>query len=188
VLGLGNKWLGGDMNYAGGGFKVNLLKKELESIKDDVIVLFTDAYDVVLGAEKDEFLRRFKAFGADVVFGAEKFCWPKEELKSKYPEIPLDDLDEDDPDKTADRTTTTKGQYRFLNSGGFIGLAGVLRQMVNAKEIADQDDDQLFYTEIFLDEDMRKRFNIKLDYKAQIFQNLNGAMGNNTVLARSALF
>ena len=32
VLGMGEKWLGGDMNYPGGGFKVNLLKKELEEM------------------------------------------------------------------------------------------------------------------------------------------------------------
>ena len=29
---MGEKWLGGDMNYPGGGFKVNLLKKELEEM------------------------------------------------------------------------------------------------------------------------------------------------------------
>jgi hypothetical protein len=47
VLGLGEKWEGGDVrSRAGGGHKINLLKKELLEHKDDPdkIVLFTDRY------------------------------------------------------------------------------------------------------------------------------------------------
>ena len=49
--------------------------------------------------------------------------------------------------------------------------------MVNHKELDNKDDDQLFYTEIFLDKDLRKKWNIKLDHKSEIFQNLNGGIG-----------
>lgn len=46
VLGKGKEWTGGDMNYAGGGQKINLLKEKLsELIKSqnkDQIILFTD--------------------------------------------------------------------------------------------------------------------------------------------------
>lgn len=46
VLGLGEPWLGGDniKTSAGGGYKVNLLKKALENYGDDdqKIVIFTD--------------------------------------------------------------------------------------------------------------------------------------------------
>lgn len=44
ALGLNEKWRGGDMNSAGGGYKVNLLKKAIKDYKDDKdrIVLFTD--------------------------------------------------------------------------------------------------------------------------------------------------
>lgn len=41
--------------------------------------------------------------------------------------------------------------------------------------IADTDDDQLYYTKIFLNEDLRKKFNMKLDTTSTLFQNLNGA-------------
>jgi len=47
VLGLGEKWEGGDVrNRAGGGQKINLLKKELLRHKDDAnkIIMFTDRY------------------------------------------------------------------------------------------------------------------------------------------------
>ena len=43
---MGQEWLGGDMNYVGGGQKVNFLKDELEVHKDktDLIVMFVDRY------------------------------------------------------------------------------------------------------------------------------------------------
>jgi hypothetical protein len=47
VLGLGEKWEGGDVhNHAGGGHKINLFKKELLKHKDntDKIIVFTDRY------------------------------------------------------------------------------------------------------------------------------------------------
>ena len=66
---------------------------------------------------------------------------------------------------------------RFLNSGGFIGYASTLFDIVNQTKINNLDDDQLFYTEIYLNESLRKHLNIKLDHKSVLFQNLNGASG-----------
>lgn len=45
VLGFGKEWLGGDINhYAGGGWKVNLLRQELQAYRNDKerIIIFTD--------------------------------------------------------------------------------------------------------------------------------------------------
>merc|ERR1719479_582657 len=64
---------------------------------------------------------------------------------------------------------------RFLNSGSFIGLAKDIHAIVTHHEIKDDDDDQLYYTNIYLDEEMRTKHQIKLDHKSKIFQNLNGA-------------
>ena len=36
------------------------------------------------------------------------------------------------------------------------------------------EDDQLFYTKLFLDPEVKKKYDIKLDTRAEIFQNLNG--------------
>ena len=47
---------------------------------------------------------------------------------------------------------------RFLNSGLFIGYAREVVQMLKIavqKGIADNDDDQLFYTQLYLDNDKR---------------------------------
>merc|ERR1712106_1219258 len=78
TLGMGQVWQGGDMNYPGGGWKVNLLKEEMEKLKDkkDTLVMFTDSYDVIIAARKDAIIDQYVKFGANIVFGAENFCWP----------------------------------------------------------------------------------------------------------------
>ena len=48
---------------------------------------------------------------------------------------------------------------------------------MQVKEVKDTDDDQLYYTQIFLDPELRAKFKIQLDTKSVIFQNLNGATG-----------
>lgn len=67
---------------------------------------------------------------------------------------------------------------RFLNSGLFMGYAPELYHILNSGEIANDDDDQLFYTKVFLDEKKRQELNIKLDHRSEIFQNLNGAVSD----------
>jgi len=163
ALGMGQQWKGGDMNYPGGGWKVNLLKQEMkkrtETAADEDLVMFTDSYDVVIAANKDAIIAQYEKFEADVVFGAENFCWPDASLKDKYPEV-------------------EKGM-RFLNSGGFIGPAKMIAEMLEAGgDIKDLDDDQLFYTKIYLDQALREKFKMILDNKAELFQNLNGEQEN----------
>jgi len=161
TLGMGQVWQGGDMNYPGGGWKVNLLKEEMEKLKDkkDTLVMFTDSYDVIIAARKDAIIDQYVKFGANIVFGAENFCWPDVGLKTKYPEL--------------------KVGMRFLNSGGFIGPASILYQMlIDGGEIKNTDDDQLFYTKIYLDEELKSKYKMKLDHKAELFQNLNGEQDN----------
>ena len=76
TLGMGQEWQGGDMNYPGGGWKVNLLKREMEKRKDDHenLVMFTDSYDVVISAGKEAIIAQYEDFSASIVFGAENFC------------------------------------------------------------------------------------------------------------------
>lgn len=160
VLGMGEQWGGGDMKRPGGGYKINLLKRELEKYKSDSnkIIMFTDAYDVVILARPERILQQFRNLDARIVFSAEGFCWPDESLASKYP-------------------TVARGK-RFLNSGGFIGYAPELYQLVTAADVQDSDDDQLYYTRLYLDTEVRKRLSIKLDHRSTIFQNLNGALAD----------
>lgn len=156
TLGLGKPWLGGDMKRLGGGYKINLLRSALKPYKsdDDRIVLFTDSYDVLFLASLEKIVAKFETFEASILFGSESFCWPEPELKSKYPAL-------------EGRGT------RFLNSGLFMGYASKVYQMLK-DPVKDTDDDQLYYTKVYVDKQLREELNIKLDHTAALFQNMNG--------------
>ncbi|XP_037810669.1 LOW QUALITY PROTEIN: procollagen-lysine,2-oxoglutarate 5-dioxygenase [Lucilia sericata] len=156
-LGMYKKWKGGDMEGPGGGFKVNLLREALKPLKDekDTIILFTDSYDVLFTTGLPEILQKFKESNAKLLFSAEKYCWPDESLANKYPAV--------EPNASP-----------YLNSGAFIGYAPQVWALLEA-EIADTDDDQLYYTKVFLNEELRKKLDMKLDTTSILFQNLNGA-------------
>ncbi|KAM7376795.1 hypothetical protein PAMA_013531 [Pampus argenteus] len=159
VLGLGEDWKGGDVaRTVGGGQKVRWLKKELlkHSDKKDMVIMFVDSYDVIFASGPEELLLKFSRLGHRVIFSAEGFCWPDQRLASKYPEV--------------------HSGKRYLNSGGFIGFAPDLSAIVQQWKYKDNDDDQLFYTKIYLDKTQRTKFNMTLDHRSRIFQNLNGAV------------
>lgn len=157
---MGEPWRGGDMNQLGGGYKINLLRNALESMKDndEQLIMFTDSYDVVFMSELNDILTKFKNTGARILFSAERFCWPEPELHNAYP-------------------TVGDGQVRFLNSGMFIGYANDVYEIIDEKRLKDTDDDQMYYTRVYLDETVRTKHKIKLDHKSKVFQNLNGATG-----------
>lgn len=144
------------MKRLGGGYKINLLREALKPYKadDDRVVLFTDSYDVLFLATLEKIVEKFKTFQASVLFGSEGYCWPDTELKSKYPAL-------------EGRGT------RFLNSGLIIGYASKVYQMLKTP-LKDTDDDQLYYTKVYVNKQLREELNIKLDHTAALFQNLNG--------------
>lgn len=57
-----------------------------------------------------------------------------------------------------------------------LGYLPELAEIVNHKTINDKDDDQLYYTKVYLDKNLRESLKISLDHNAEIFQNLNGAL------------
>uniref|UniRef100_A0A8C5FQT3 Fe2OG dioxygenase domain-containing protein n=1 Tax=Gadus morhua TaxID=8049 RepID=A0A8C5FQT3_GADMO len=159
VLGLGEEWKGGDVaNTVGGGQKVRWLKKELLKHGDQrhLVILFVDSYDVIFASGPEELLRRFRRYGHRVIFSAEGFCWPDQRLASKYPPVHVG--------------------KKYLNSGGFMGYAPDISSIVQQWRNKDSDDDQLFYTKIYLDQTLRSKYNMTLDHRSRIFQNLNGAI------------
>ncbi|XP_053860889.1 multifunctional procollagen lysine hydroxylase and glycosyltransferase LH3 [Malaclemys terrapin pileata] len=159
TLGLGEEWRGGDVaRTVGGGQKVRWLKEEMakHAEHEELVIMFVDSYDVLLAGGPVELLRKFLAFDSRVVFSAEGFCWPEWGLAERYPPV-----------------STGK---RFLNSGGFIGFAPAIHGVVQLWKYQDDDDDQLFYTRIYLDPGLREKFGLALDHKSKIFQNLNGAI------------
>ncbi|TNN88343.1 Procollagen-lysine,2-oxoglutarate 5-dioxygenase 2 [Liparis tanakae] len=159
VLGMGETWKGGDVGRSiGGGQKVRLLKEAMEALADqeDLVVLSVDSYDLIFSGGPEEILRKFQQANHKVLFAAEGLIWPDKRLAEKYP--------------------TIRSGKRYLNSGGIIGYAPYINRVVSQWNLHDNDDDQLFYTKMYLDPLQRQTLNMTLDHKCQIFQNLNGAV------------
>ena len=134
-----------DMTGLGGGIKVNLLRKALEDEDPNTLVMFLDGYDTFINTDAKTLQERFLGFNCDVVFSAERDCWPDTNLASEYP--PSDTI------------------FKYLNSGTFIGRAGAIKNLIQ-EEIQNSDDDQRYYTKKFLS----GRHDIKLDTECYIFQ------------------
>jgi len=156
VNGIPLKTLGMGEIWKGFGHKLLLVREELERHKDasDRIILFVDAYDVLINDGVEQILQRFQKFDARVVFSAEANCWPDEDLKNKYPPI-------------------AEGK-RFLNSGMYIGYAPELYHMITSSPLNETVDDQRFFTKIYLDDHQRGQLKFKLDHFSDIFQNMDG--------------
>lgn len=158
VVGMGEEWVGGDLkNSAGGGQKVNMLRRDLKKYKDeeDLVIMFSDSYDVVLAADSTAILEKFQQMNSRLVFSAENSLWPDKTLDAKYPKVP--------------------GGKHYLCSGGIIGYAKEFWLAITHHDITHQDDDQLYYTHVFLNETSRRELNATLDYTSKIFHNFNFA-------------
>ncbi|XP_076090333.1 procollagen-lysine,2-oxoglutarate 5-dioxygenase 2-like [Mytilus galloprovincialis] len=141
--------------YTEGGYKVNVLKENLEeyTMKENLVILITDSPDSVILDSSKEILKRFKRFDARIVFATDNSCWPKNQIKSQYPSVGTFD-------------------NRYLSAGAFIGYAKDIFNMVNHRTINDMESDQLYYSEIFVNNELRSKWNIKLDRKTSFFQNM----------------
>jgi GR25 family glycosyltransferase involved in LPS biosynthesis len=144
-LGTNVEWKGTDMSGPGGGMKINLLKEYIKTLPDHDVVLFTDAFDVFYADNLQSIVRRYLGFNTRALFSAESECYPDKSLAEKYPQ--------------------SETPYRFLNSGTFISEVGELKRILN-DEIADDGDDQLYYTKRFIS----GNHDMKLDYEGYIFR------------------
>ena len=148
VLGMGMQWKGGNMAAGpGGGQKVLLFQEYLEEEhEEDSIILFTDSYDVTIN---DHVLRACGAFTAakcDVLFAAERTCWPDKNRESEYP--------------------PSAAEHKYLNSGGICGKVRSLR-VLTSRTINADDDDQRYYTDAYLSPPAE--LSIKVDHECSLF-------------------
>jgi hypothetical protein len=116
-------------------------------LKQDDIVLFTDAYDVVYCGNHKEIIEKYMGFNKPIIFGCEKHCNPDPKRASEY--------------------KFTDTEFPYLNSGMYIGRVWALRKCILEYKYNDKDDDQRFWTSRFFENpDL-----IGLDYKNDLFLN-----------------
>jgi len=121
------------------GVKINALRRYVFDVaRSDEVVLFVDAFDVMVFANSSEIMRRFEDLERrtkrSIVFNAEGYCYPEfDDICNKnYPEAPFP-------------------QWKHLNSGLFIGRVSAMREML--KDPVDDimaGGDQTFYQRYFL--------------------------------------
>ena len=152
VLGFGDKWDGWKKQaLTGGGKKILYLKDYFDTHVLPEYIVFTDCYDVVVVSDADEVMRKYKQhFDGKLVFGAEVYCWPDEDMATKYP-------------------NTSSSKFKYLNSGLFMGPSKLIHKYLT-NTIASSDDDQRYFTNMFL----AHPDDIVLDYDGILFQNLAG--------------
>lgn len=92
--------------------KDELIKNFLNELDEEEIVLFTDGYDTLMLAGEEEILEKFRAAKTSLLFSAEADCFPDTSIKHLYP-------------------PATDGPYQFLNSGGYIGKAGMIKKVLS---------------------------------------------------------
>ena len=115
-----------------GNFSIKLVK-ELEYVSNkspDDIVLFTDAWDVVCLGDCSSLYEKFLTFNKDLVFGAEKICSPDQDKKDLY--------------------KIKNVPFPYLNSGFFIGKAGVIKNYLD-KYNGEKINDQKWWTATYLE-------------------------------------
>ena len=103
------------------GFKLTAALEYLQTLEDDELVMFVDAFDVVLTNNATQLLLAFHALNSSLVFSAEKGCWPYLDGRAHgdglclryYPDKPVDTL------------------YRFVNTGSWMGYVWAARRLLN---------------------------------------------------------
>jgi hypothetical protein len=98
--------------------KETMVKAWLDTgdIDMDSVVLFTDAYDVLIVEHGSAVLEKFYATGADLIFAAESNFFPTEP---------------DGRDAAKAQFDTSESTWRYLNGRGWIGYAWAVKQMVD---------------------------------------------------------
>jgi hypothetical protein len=127
------------------------------SLPPNDLILFTDAFDVMFTDSPAHIQSKFEAGHYDILFSAECGCWPhimeadKEACFAHYPVSPT--------------------PYRYLNSGTWIGKAGLAALML--KEVmreAGRDFGNANDQKLVADMYIAGRHGIKLDFYNTIFQ------------------
>jgi len=145
--------------------KEQMVKAWLDTgdIELDSVVLFTDAYDVLIVEHGSTILEKFHATGADLIFAAEP---------NFFPTVP------DGRDAVKAQFDSCDSIWRYLNGGGWIGYAWAAKQMVD--HISDwvasknydpswHNNDQPFLQEYFLNNRDSKTCRVMLDTKPDFF-------------------
>jgi len=160
---------GGKINYIikrkweGYYTKIVEISNIINSLNDKDLILFIDAYDVIINSNRleKEILEKFKSYNCDILLGAELNCFPKI-LKSKMDKIY--------------NNSNNNSNNKYINSGGYIGYVKDIKKIFAWKsnneiiKLCEIGGDQAYFMKYYIEN--YNKVNIKLDTKSLIFQNM----------------
>jgi hypothetical protein len=151
--------------------KITTMKRVICDVPDNNdIICFIDAYDVLVFSDETEIVEKFLSFNCNLVISSELNCYP-EKYKKQYDEI-IYKPNDDETDKPIQKVST---QFKYVNSGGYIGYKHAIYDLLYWKEeeemriICQEGGDQNYVTEYFLEH--MKDSKCCLDMKQRIFQS-----------------
>ena len=162
VLGMGNNDLTPENKGVNWGVKLEyfrLFVQDPNRNPSDILV-FTDAYDVLLNGSLDDLVAKYKDMKCDIIFGAEANCHPYPMITDIYPPPPAN------------------APYPYLNSGMFMGTVEAIARIYAMFDYTLATDDQGYWTRVYLSQYVEKssftegNSVITLDFRASIFQNM----------------
>ena len=155
--------------------KITETNNLLSKMNDQDLVLFIDAYDVIVNSFYDEILTKFYEYGCDILLSSELNCFP-DIYKEK-----LDNINENN-----------ETNYRYINSGGYIGYVKDIKKIFKWKDqneilkICEKGSDQAYFIEFFLEN--YNKINIKIDYKSIIFQCMHLVSWDEIVFHKGRMY
>lgn len=169
LLGWGTTWQGLQQKFSAS-------LDALRNVNPSCLVVFADAYDVLYAQPPQHFVEQFRKIeartGSQLVFSAECGCWPQVTI--------------DNGVSCRDRYPPSPTVLRYLNSGGWMGRAGMALQffehIVNSfppgrKHLNDQE----LASNAFNQSYTRKRFLMTLDYFTELFATMHAIKDNTAV-------
>jgi hypothetical protein len=159
VIGWGAQYLKGHVK------KMQTALMVTSMLPSDCIVMFNDAYDVLFTTDLMDIKNRFLRTGHKVIYSGECGCWPQkimpefgeEWCRNVYPPAPT--------------------FYRYLNSGGWIGYAGNMNNVIRLQMQEAENwnktgkkakGDQQMVAAVYV----RGEADIHIDHYAEFFQNM----------------
>lgn len=132
-----------------------LLRDYLMDEKDDEIILFSDGTDAVFTGSEEEILSKFYKYNTGLLFSAEIGCWPDKSLASLFKDNGV-------------------SPFKYLNSGGFIGKVGLIKEMLNDNDYINFPNSNQY---VWIKRYLKHPDKIELDRNCEIFSVLFTEVG-----------
>ena len=159
--------------------KILAMKEAVDLLPDDDIACFIDAYDVLVMSDVTEILQKFENYRRSILMSSELNCYPPEN-QSRYDQIEYSVFEQEEANNIwgTRRSQAITTNYKYMNSGGYMGYVNDLKRMFQWKtvdemrQMCELGGDQNFFTQYYLEFATDKVLNIGLDYQQEIFQSL----------------